>query len=106
MEGADPRSRDNCRSRWFAPTSLLPYWDDSGKFAPRALHNLCMDRLQGHQKDVSRRNYFDAIHFQLTVENDLYLGPSFTDLNCLTDVERIRVARANPIVQVYSARTG
>ena len=36
----------------------------------------------------------------------MYIGPSFPELNALTHVEQMCVARVHPLVQIYSVRTG
>ena len=46
----------------------------------------------------------DKIKF--TASDDMYIGPSFPELDALTDVEQMCVARARPHVQIYSVRTG
>ena len=42
----------------------------------------------------------------ITAANNMYVGQSFPELNCLADVEQMCVARARPIVRVYSVRSG
>ena len=43
---------------------------------------------------------------KFTESNNMYIGPSFSELNALTHVEQMCVARVRPLVQIYSVRTG
>ena len=106
MDGFTIRICDNCRSRWFAPTADLPTWDDTGIKGPQALYIPRMKPKVDDQEAIAWRKYCLEHPMELTVENDMYLGPSFPELDCLTDVERMLAAIVHHIAPVYSARSG
>ena len=113
LDGFTVRSCDNCQARWFAPTGDLPRWAENMGRGPMALATLCMKPMvatEGDQREgrgqVYLCNYCEKHPYHLTAQNNMSLGPSFDALNCLTDIERMLVARVHPIVQVYTARTG
>ena len=73
-----------------------------------ALDAHCMQPKRGDKKErkASWRKYCKERPAHNTAGNNMYLGPSFPELDFLTDVERMLVARVHPTAHVYSARSG
>ena len=44
--------------------------------------------------------------FKFSSPGDMHIGPSSPELDALTDVDQMCVARVRPLVRIYSVRTG
>ena len=96
LDGMGPGTCENCRSRWFAPAGpKLPKWASSIGGPPSALGKLCMtDAPSGGGARICR--VCEKRPTYLTSANNMYIGQSFPELNRLTDVEQMCVARVQP----------
>ena len=105
LEGICPATCDICRSRWFYAKRDLPEWAYAKKDPPESLRKLCMP------KEPREDGQFlcwecKGDKFTLSSANDMHIGPSFQELDALTEEEQMCVARVRPLVQIYSVRTG
>ena len=104
LESITPKTCPSCRSRWFSPDRGLPAW--AGRTTPHALDKVAMNLEPPRGGGVPVCKDCRSNTRTRTAANHMNIGPSFDELNCLTDVEQMLVARAHPIVQVWAIRTG
>ena len=103
-----PRTCEICRSRWFAPAVDTPYWAESSSLA--ALNAVCMHAPESG--DGPAVSYLCATRRGqktrdiLAPGNNMYIGPSFTELDALNEIESMLVAIYHPLAQVWTLRPG
>ena len=108
LVGMSPRTCEVCRSRWFSPTVDTPYWAESASLA--ALNAVCMRApevgygpagpyLCATCRDPEKRDI-------LAPSDNMYIGPSFTEIDALNEIESMLVAIYHPLAQVRTLRPG
>ena len=108
LEGMSPRTREICRSRWCAPAVDTPYWAESSSLAD--LSAVCMRAPE--VGDGPTGTYLCATcrgpktRAILAPADNMYIGPSFTELDALNEIESMLVAIYHPLAQVWTLRSG
>ena len=108
LERMGPRTCALCRPRWFSHTADLPYWAESGALA--ALNAVCIHAPD--PADDPRDAYLCATcrgpktRDILSPANDMYIGPSFRELNCLNEIESTMGAIYRPSLRYGPSGTG
>ena len=106
LESMCPRTCDLCRSRWFSPTMRIPCWANSPQ--PATLTSLCVRTTAPGRllRGEYRCGYCDDDPHTLSAANEMSIGPSFPELDCLTEIESMLAAIYHPLTQIWTLRTG
>ena len=85
---------------------VLPEWANSPIPATLAAISLRLTEPGNLLRGDFRCDYCVADPLTLSAENEMDIGQSFPELDCLTEIESMLVAIYHPLTQIWTLRTG